>query len=477
MLKNSLIYLIVRVLNGVVAIASFYVLSRLLSAAEYGIYALGISAIAFFGSVLFQWIAVSMARFYAEHSSRSDVLLNEVMRLFFWATGIGLLVLAVFVMLPGSGQMNSQLAMAIFVGAIAMGGHSIGLQIANAASRPVYYGLLSTTRSLLAFVMAIAASYWGFGGTGAVLGIAVATAVVVLAFKIIRFPAREKEDRLLRADLVRYGLPLTLTYLAMMVLDVSDRFIIGLMLGAAAVAPYAAAYDLTQQVIGALANVLFLASFPSIMNAWKKGRAVEAKRAVLPLSNALLIGAPLIAGLFIGWSSEISQIVFGPALRHDASLTMPWVVIAITIGCIKSFFLDVAFQLEKTIHLQLRITIAMALLNVILTVALLPMLGVLGAAVSTAIAFFLGACASWWFGRRLGIYSVSFGDVLRALAVFGCIVASMNFFPVNQDTAEIHMFLKLTVGLGAYLVSAVLINLGGVQLAFAKKLKSINAST
>jgi O-antigen/teichoic acid export membrane protein len=477
MLKNSLIYLIVRVLNGIIAVASFYFLSRLLSATEYGIYALGTSAIAFFGSVLFQWIAVSMARFYAEHSSRSDVLLNEVMRLFLWAIGISLLVLVVFIILPKSNQINFQLAMAIFVGAIAMGGHNIGLQVANVASKPVYYGLLSTTRSVFAFTLAIAASYWGFGGTGAVLGIAVATAGVVLAFKIIRFPEKEKKDRLLRSELVRYGLPLTLTYLAMMVLDVSDRFIIGLMLGTAAVAPYAAAYDLTQQVIGALANVLFLASFPNIMNAWKKGHAIEAKQAVIPLSNAMLIGAPLVAGLFVGWSSEIAHIVFGPALRRDASLIMPWVVIAVTIGCIKSFFLDVAFQLEKTVHMQLQITVAMATFNVILTIALLPMLGVLGAAVSTAIAFFLGACASWWFGRKLGIYSVAFWDVLKALAVFGCIVVSMNFFPINPDMDGIRMLFRLTVGLGVYLILAVLIDLGGVQSIFARKFRSINAST
>lgn len=465
MLKTSLIYLLIRVINGVLALATIYILTRILSAEQYGLYALGMAGIGLCSSVLFQWIAVAVARFHAAHVAEPDVLLVEAYRLFFRIAAIGLFLTAIFAAWSPIPAIKPVLALAIGTGAIALGLHSLGLQVANARGQPISFGLLTASRGALALAVAVAFVQAGFGGFGAVFGFALASVVSVLIFGARRRTKVKHNSSALRRQMVVYGLPLTLTYLATMVLDVSDRFLIGWWLGTPAVAGYAAAYDLTQQVVGAAMNVLFLATYPRITAAWEAGGAPAAREAMRPLSRAILLGAPLVTGIFIGLAPEISRIVFGTAIRADAAQIMPWVAFAIAVGCIKSYYLDIAFQLAKVTHMQLRITAVMAVLNVVLNLFLLPHFGILGAAMATATSFTFGAILSWWFGRRLGIYPSGANDALTMLSSLFIILTAMQLVPTSAFGAIFDVATRLISGLCCYVIVIFVTNFAGARSA------------
>lgn len=463
MFKTSLIYFVIRAANGVLALTTIYVLTRLLSAEQYGLYALGMAGIGLCGSVLFQWIAVAVSRFYAAHAVEPDALLTEAYRLFFRIAIVGLVLTSIYAVWYPTPAVTPLLALAIGVGAIAMGLHSLGLQVANARGLPMRFGLLTTSRGAFALAAAVAFVLAGFGGTGAVFGVALACVFSVAFFGARRQTKVRHDNPEMRRQMVAYGLPLTLTYLAVMVLDVSDRFMIGWWLGTPAVAGYAAAYDLTQQTVGAIMNVLFLASYPRITAAWESGGASVARQAMLPLSRAMLLGAPLVAGIFIGLAPEISRLVFGAALQADAVQVMPWVAFSVAVGCLKSFFLDIALQLAKVTHMQLRITAVMAVLNVALTLVLMPKFGVVGAAISTTVAFSLGAVMSWWYGRRLDVYPIGIREVTSMIIALIAIVMALRFAPVSGVGGITEAALRLFIGLTIFTGVVMVMNLSGVR--------------
>jgi O-antigen/teichoic acid export membrane protein len=470
MFKTSLIYFLIRAINGVLALAMIYILTRLLSAEQYGLYALGMAGIGLCGSVFFQWIAVAVSRFYAAHVAVPDALLTEAYRLFSRIALVGLLLTAIYVVWSPMPSVTPVLALAIGVGAVAMGLHSLGLQVANARGKPVSFGLLTFSRGAFALAAAVAFVQAGFGGAGAVFGVALASVLSVAIFGARRLTKAKYSNPELRRQMIVYGLPLTLTYFSTMVLDVSDRFMIGWWLASSAVAGYAASYDLTQQTVGAILNVFFLASYPAIIVAWERGGIHADNQAMRSLSRALMLAVPLMAGLFIGLAPEISSFFFGVAVQTDAAKVMPWVAFAISIGCFKTYYLDIAFHLTKETHMQLRITAVMAVLNVALNLILLPRLGVIGAAISTAVAFTTGTLLSWLFGRRLIHYPHSGRDFTNMLVALAALSFCLRICDFPENGYLMNLLIRLFTGLAAFSVAVFVTDLSGVRSDLTRRI-------
>ena len=354
-----------------------------------------------------------------------------------------------------------------------MGWHSLSIQVANARGQPFRYGLLTVSRGALALLVAVAFVKAGMGGVGAVFGFTLACLVSIFIFGIHRPTKVELSSPKLRQQIIFYGLPMSLTYLATMVLDLSDRFMISWWLGPSAVAVYAASYDLTQLSVGTALNVFFLASYPHITTAWEAGGAPAARQAMLPLARAMLLATPVVVGIFVGMASDISRFFLGAGLRADAVLVIQWVAVAIAIGCLKSFFLDIAFQLGKVTYVQLRITVLMGVLNVALNLTLIPKFGVLGAAMSTAAAFSMGAVMSWWFGRRLRVYPLGMRELFSMVLSLLAIIFIVKSMPTITDDGLFEASLRLIAGLTAFTVVALLTNLAGARCVLLQKLRSI----
>ena len=65
-------------------------------------------------------------------------------------------------------------------------------------------------------------------------------------------------DKILSLDMRRYGLPLVFNFIAIVLLDFVDRFMIARLLGVSYVGPYSISYDFIQLTIGTFLNIFFL---------------------------------------------------------------------------------------------------------------------------------------------------------------------------------------------------------------------------
>jgi O-antigen/teichoic acid export membrane protein len=405
MIRQSLIYLFIRAGSGILAIATLVIFTRMLSPKEYGTYALVMAIATMASAILFQWLNVAVGRFYNMYRTTPDLIVGAASRGFWISTTIGAIVF--FSALPFHTQFGVQpiLIAMLFIIVVAQGRYDFMLQIANAQRTPMQYGKLSWIKSGGALIFGVMFIHYGLAESGALLGFLFGLVFAVFSFKALCGIAVSKttDNSKISLDMFRYGFPLTLTFFSNVVVGLSDRYIIGWTLGASAVAPYAAAYDLVQQLIGAIMNILFLAAFPLILHALEKEGDDAARYHLKRLGTGLIyIGLPATIG-FCVLSTEIANLVFGAEYREIAGRVMPWIGAAIFVGTFKSYYFDVAFQLRYQTKYQGYIAALMAFVNILLNFIFVPKYGVMGAAWSTLAAFLLGAILSWYLGRCIFI--------------------------------------------------------------------------
>lgn len=198
--------------------------------------------------------------------------------------------------------------------------------------------------------------------------------------------ARDAVDwHTVRSGLV-YGLPLMAHELAFSILANVDRVLLKQLTGDfAAVGIYAIGYSLAMQLNVFIDATLSEAFTPVVMRAYETGgsSAVRAlkERVLLPMTYAVaaIIGILLVSG------EDMLVALSG----HDkAASGEVFIVIGITVSTYSMLAIsNYGLQLKKRTMQVLIITLGAALLNVVMNLILIPRMGYMGAAWSTAIAY------------------------------------------------------------------------------------------
>lgn len=445
LLRHSFFYLIARGVPGVISLAALILYTRLLSAEEFGRYALLLSGVGLVQVLVFQWLHLVLARFTpGKEVLEANKVLASVLAIFLsLSTLLTLFGLGVF--LFWSDTKIGALIPVIIPLAIATGWMEVSLKLESINLRPAAYGQLLATKNLTALVLGCALIWAGVAETAPLIGLLFGVAISWLVFgrhswKDVR-PIWPHKATL--KEYAAYGFPLAVTFALGWVISSSDRIIISHLIGDAATGAYAAGYDLTQQSLGLLLVIVNTAAYPLVMRALtQKGEAAATQQ--LAINGELIITIAMVsAAVMIGLTPSIVGTVIGAELRPAATIVMPWIAAGAAIAGIKAFHLDVAFQLAKEPKWQAYTAGIAAVVNVVLNFVLIPAMGLTGAAVATLISLSLASFLSWWIGRR--VFPVP--SMLRSLVRAG-IVASSAYVGARlvQPPPDGH-FLTLILGL------------------------------
>jgi O-antigen/teichoic acid export membrane protein len=461
-ISHSLLYFIARAGNGVLAIATLAIFSRLLSPAEYGIYALGMATATVVSAILFQWINAAVGRFYPMHLDDPSKVMLVVAKGFFIAIALTASVFTGGFIFRDLIEVNLSLLAIIFFITICLAFHNLALQVANVRNEPHLYGLLSWAKLSGTLLGGSILIYIGGGAQAALIGVIFGIFFSIVAFgrRLARQMRVGATDHRLSLDMLRYGLPLAISYIAIVIVDVSDRFMIGNLLGVTSVGPYAVAYDFIQQVIGPAMNVLYLAAFSSLVRIYEK-EGNEAARMQLHMLGAKIVTLGLPVTLGVGFFSEnIANLIFGAEYRQTAVEVMPLLAFAVFISAFKCYYLDSVMQLRRSTKCLAYSAIIMAGVNISLNLILLPSFGVMGAAWATFIAFLTGAIVSWIQANRLF-------DMPKLKNIFFKIfianLAMLLVWQVLPESKTIWVLLKLFIGVLTYICLGVLLNIDGFR--------------
>lgn len=189
-------------------------------------------------------------------------------------------------------------------------------------------------------------------------------------------------------ELLRFGIPMMVGYeLAGVILSVGDRYIIQYFLPGDPLGIYAASYNLCQYVQTVCVASLNNAVVPIYMRLWsEKGEAATRQFIDQVLHYYVLLAAPIVAGM-AAVGPEFLPFVASQKFASGA-LIIPYVMAGMAIDGL-SVVVGAGLFIHKETRVMMRLVLGGALFNVVLNAALVPRVGLVGAALATLLSYLL----------------------------------------------------------------------------------------
>jgi O-antigen/teichoic acid export membrane protein len=453
-----------QVLPSLAAVVVLPILTRSFAPASYGEYALAVSAV---GALLAVTSGLQgyVVRFYAANDGSPTHLngfLSLVLSLAVTITlAIGVLFAAgVQILGPfESASLHLLLLLAVLVFAVTALFTTLCtvFRSERRAGAYTFLQLLQAYGSLgLGLFLALRT---GAGVAGLLLGtLAVTCAAALLAWVVLR---QRYDLRLVAApvaqtwDAFRYVFFVSAGNVIYWVLNLSDRWLVGVMRGPAEAGVYAVSYDLASKPLFISIAAMSLALGPILSQLWERsGRAGVEE--LLPTIARLYIALMLPAAVGLAVLAETILRVMASAKYDTGYVVMPVVAAGLFLYGL-SFVFGRAYPLVSRPDLETRNYIAAGALNVALNILLVPVLGYPAAAITTAVGYLALLLLHYWFSRRYLTWRFPLGTLVRcgaasglmALAVVACARADGSIAPLLRLASE--------VGVGAlvYLIGLV----------------------
>lgn len=414
---QGLTYLSLRLVGGLIQVILLAVLTRNLAPETYGLYSLFVVECTISILIFVNPLRHALIRFLP--ALDGEEARSVVGPLLMAATTVSLAALCFGGLSAISGaphsipvaHVSSVIATAIFV--------ELGLDYHRRTLQPLRYGRLYLIRSLSQLALVGGAALTQKSAT-ALMDAFVSAQVVALIFSPWRHwigavrrlrsnsanSARAAVSGLLR--MLQYAVPLSLAELGGAALVQVDKLIIAARMGPSATGTYAAAMELTWQSLQLLVVSGMLASMPLVFERAHKGDDAGL-RAAMGSSISLLVF--LLVGPSLGLAVMAKPIAFfclGPSFAEPAVMLIPCIVLTHFVYCIKTYWLDVSFMLAFRAWPILCISLAAAVSNLLLNYALVPSLGLLGAALATLLAAGLAMLATLCVESYAGLLHFDF---------------------------------------------------------------------
>ncbi|MGZ4853201.1 MAG: oligosaccharide flippase family protein [Halobacteriota archaeon] len=464
--------LVAYALVGLSGIILLPILTKRLPAAGYASYELVVATVNFLALPLTLGLSYALVRFVALKTSKEEargdfyaiivvtVLVNLVASCCFL---LGASSIA-GVLFSGNLLIAEMLPFVILFASL----NVVLLDYFRAFKRLKSYGffLFAQTYAGLAFTSYFV--YAGTGAEGAVLGLLIGQIVVLIAMMMLivaKIGIKSPRFTHLKAYL-SFSVPLVPTTLSYFVINFIDRFLIGIFLGANYVAYYVPSYYL------GLAIGLFAAPFaamaPVILASHFDENELPVVRTVLKHSVKYFLAVALPSTfLFSFLSKPILLLLTTPLIASQGYLVTPFITLSALLLGLQWIFSSVIILAKKT-RISLIYWLSGAATNFGLNLFFIPHFGILGAAVTTLIAFSWVFSATVIFSRKFVKFDVNSFFILKSLIASIIMMAVI----VQLDLVSKFGVLAATIaGAAAYVVLLVLMKgFDKQELAFVRSL-------
>lgn len=457
---------IAQALAGLGAIAAF---TRLMSAEEFGHYALALSASMLAHTLVFTWAEAAAFRFLP--AARVEGRLAEhFATLLALAIGVGALALiATSVTLTLVGVEGNPAALAAFAAGAAV--LRFVIRIARECDRAALavgrYAALETAYLLIGFALGVALLMrFDLGAAAPFAGLLLAGVLVLFvdAPRLVAQARGGKASIARAASYAAYGAPLALALSIDLGVQTLARFILASQGGAGEVGAFAAAFGLARPL-----DLLFMAAgaaFSPLLLAAYDERGAGAVTGPARSGFALMaaIGVPAAAGLALV-AGPLSALLVGDALSAHAARALPWLALAGLMSGFSLYYLSEAFQLTRRTGLRACVMLAPGAVQLTLTALLAGNLGAVGAAIAAAVGAATSAALLFLVGRKLIALPLPLGELARIACATALMAAIVYVIRADLVWAVI-------TGVIAYALAAAAFNVAGVGTLILSRVRT-----
>ena len=295
----------------------------------------------------------------------------------------------------------------------------------------------------------------GYSLFGALLSLIIARTFLLFVSFLFIYPqiGIGKPDLSVLKPYLLFSLPLIPAALSCLIVEMSDRYVIAYFLGVASVGIYSAAYSLGT-VIGLFMSPLGITLLPTMFKLYDNNKIEELKMHLnYSLKFYLMFAIPSLFGLTV--LSKSLLLTFTTSEFVSAYLVVPIVALG-TIFYVGGGTIAIILQILKKTKILAIVGGAAAAINLILNIILIPIIGILGAAISTLITFL-------FMGTAFGIQSfkgIPFEIDLKFIAksIIASIPMAFVVWKLNPYGA---VNILIAVGIAAVIYFGILILLRG----------------
>ena len=294
----------------------------------------------------------------------------------------------------------------------------------------------------------------GFGLYGAISALLVIRAILfVIGFLVVKPQIRFSSPRLSAIKpYLSFSLPLLPVALGWWVYSLSDRYIIGYFLGIKAVGVYSAAYNLGG-VAAFFFSPLAIILLPAITYLYENNKIQEVKTHLkYSLKLYLIFAIPAVFGLSI-----LAKPLLATLATAEFAAAAFWII---PIVALATALLGASGVISRVLMLFKRTRIiglidgACAILNVVMNIILVPVMGILGAAISTLAVFMLRLMAISIISFRQLSFDVDWRFITKALMsslIMGAVVWALS------PTGAVNILIAVVVGAMIYFAALMLL--------------------
>lgn len=450
---------LVQALVGFGALAAF---TRLMSAEEFGRYALALSLSMAAHTLLFTWAESAAFRFFTI-SQAARRTADHYATLIAIAIALGLATLLVTSLILSRAGLDAE---ANTLAAFAAGAAVLRFvtRLAREADRAALafgrYALLETAYLALGFAAGVAfLIVFDLGPAAPFAGLALGGIVIAL-FDAPRLYKDAKGGFVTFSRGRRYaayGAPLALALAVDLGVQAIARIILATNAGDASLGAYAAAFGLARPI-----DLVFIgisAAFaPLVFAAFEKDGADAARKTAGDAFSMLIaITLPACVGIALV-ADPLAALMVGESVRAEAAQVLPWLALAGLFSGFTLYYWSEAFQLTQRTGLRALLMLVPGAVQLGATLMLTPTHGAVGAAMSAAIGAIVGCGLLSVVGRGLIALPVSVNTLLRAMATTALMAAGVMAAPDQSG-----LFVKVVIGASIYTAAALAFDLLGAR--------------
>lgn len=453
LVKDSILYILGRVIPSAVGFLTAMVLTWALSPDEYGVYGLGLAVVTLTTNLFFEWHGITYAR-YAQANTENDRFLPTVFGLFLALCGLSAVVCAAVALSGLAGEYRLLLWLCLG-GTWAYSWFEWAARVQVANFHAAGYFWMNIVRNLL-ILAGTAAAAWGLHSPLAVLAAAfVAMFAATLGHSPRGLGPLARFDPALTRQMISFGWPIAISMtLVALSGTVFSRFIIEALADTAAVGFFTVSFMIVQNTINVISVGIGTATYPHAVRALESGDGPATER-LLRSAATLLLGLTLPAAVGLAMvAPEVARLVVGPAYAQPLAALTPWMAASAVLIGIRANYFDRAFQLGNNNKPQTVVMLVAAAVNILGNVLLIPHFGYLGAGMAATLAAAVALVHAIIAGRAVYVLPWPFTDAAKIAGACAVMAAVLAVLPDGGTTPS--LALHIVVGAAVYGVTLVL---------------------
>lgn len=446
---------LVGITNVLVSLASLIllpILTKNLPIQDYGIWVQFVATFAFIPLIVNLGLPYTMVRYLAVKHEKGEIQegFYSITLVLLFVSLITALVLFLLsgqiasLLFNGNTEVSKLLALSILIGILSTSVFSYF----RTFQQMKLFSMLTLLQTYLGVLMVVIFIYLGFNVSGVVLGYIIAQIITfLLAMAIIirqigfKFPKFEN-----MREYLSFGIPTVPGNLSNWMVDMSDRYVIGIMLGTAFVGYYSPGYTLGNIIVMLMAPFTYL--LPSVLSSYYDQNKME--EVIIHLQYSLkyfiLLALPSVFGLSL-LSKPLLTILSTAEIAQNGYLITPFVAFgALLLGLYG--IISQILALEKRTKIIGSLWLIGALINIILNVIFVPVFGIVAAAISTLIAYGFVFAVSTYYCLKYIKFSFDWKFIIKSLAA--AILMSLVIIFINPVTS-IWIVLTVIICSGVYI--------------------------